>query len=59
MDHYLCNIMDLYKKSKENCRQIGNKLAEIICLVRSICVYFGSNETRKIENQGSKLTEMK
>ena len=30
------------QKNKENCSQSGNKLAEISCLVRSICVYFGS-----------------
>ena len=47
------------QKSKENCRQTGNTLEEISCLVRSICVYFGSEETRKIENQASKFTEMK
>ena len=59
IDHYSCNIVDIYKKNKENCPQTGNKLVEISFLVRSICGYFGSEETRKIENQASKFTEIK
>ena len=51
--------MDIYNKKKENCRQAGNKLIEISCLIRSICVCFGSEEIKKIENQASKFTEMK
>ena len=50
--------MDIYKKNKENCRQTGDKLVEISCLVSSICVYFDSLETKKIENQASKFSEM-
>ena len=43
----------------ENCHQTGSTLVEIGCLVRSICVYFGSQEAKKIENQASEFTEMK
>ena len=46
-------------KSKKNCRQTRNKLVEISCLVRSIYVYSGSQESRKIKNQASKFTEVK
>ena len=38
-DNKACSIVDTYKKNKENCCQTGNKLVEISCLVRSICVF--------------------
>ena len=37
------------QKNMENCCQSRNKLVEIIRSVRSICVYFGSQEARKVE----------
>ena len=42
LGHYSCNIVHIYQKNKENCHQTGNELTEISCLVRSVCVYFGS-----------------
>ena len=37
-DNKACTIVDTYKKQGKLC-QIGNKLVEISCLLRPICVF--------------------
>ena len=37
------------QKNMENCCQARNKLVEIMRSVRAICVYFRSQEARKVE----------
>ena len=50
LDHCSCNIVDIFKKNKENFRQTGNKLVEISCLVYFHIFWFIRNkEYRKLK----------
>ena len=48
--HCSCNIVDIFKKTKENFRQTGNKVVEISCLVYFRIFWFIRNkEYRKLK----------